>query len=51
MLERAPLGFKFKQIDNIYEKEFNNRVRYLITKLKNDNLIENVGSDKYSIWK
>ena len=20
MLERAPLGFKFKQIDNIYEK-------------------------------
>lgn len=33
------------------EKEFNNRVRYLITKLKNDNLIENVGSDKYSIWK
>ena len=29
MLERAPLGFKFKQIDNIYEKEFNNRLKKL----------------------
>lgn len=29
MRERAPLGFKFKQIDNIYEKEFNNRLKKL----------------------
>lgn len=33
------------------EKEFNNKVRYMISKLKNGNLIENIGSDKYSIWK
>ena len=40
--------------NNIYlndEKEFDNRVRYLITKPKNEGLIENIGSDKYSIWK
>ena len=29
MRECAPLGFKFKQIDNIYEKEFNNRLKKL----------------------
>lgn len=29
MQERMPLGYMFKQINNIYEKEFNNRLRTL----------------------
>lgn len=29
MQERMPLGYMFKQINNIYEKEFNNRLRIL----------------------
>ena len=29
MLGQAPLGFKFKQINTIYEKEFNNRLKKL----------------------
>ena len=29
MLGQAPLGFKFKQINTIYEKEFNNRLQKL----------------------
>ena len=29
MKERMPIGFKFKQINNVYEKEFNNRLRKL----------------------
>ena len=29
MLKQAPLGFKFKQINTIYEKEFNNRLKKL----------------------
>ncbi len=29
MQERMPLGFMFKQINTIYEKEFNNRLRTL----------------------
>lgn len=27
MKERLPLGFMFKQINNVYEKEFNNQLR------------------------
>lgn len=27
MKERMPLGFMFKQINNVYEKEFNNQLR------------------------
>ena len=29
MKERMPVGFMFKQINTIYEKEFNNRLRKL----------------------
>lgn len=29
MQERMPVGFLFKQINNIYEKDFNNRLRTL----------------------
>jgi DNA-binding MarR family transcriptional regulator len=29
MREQRPIGFKFKQINNIYEKDFNNRLRKL----------------------
>ncbi len=29
MKERMPIGFMFKQINNVYEKEFNNRLRTL----------------------
>ena len=29
MKERLPVGFMFKQINNIYEKEFNNLLRGL----------------------
>ena len=29
MKERMPVGFMFKQISTIYEKEFNNRLRKL----------------------
>lgn len=31
-------------------KELNNKVRYLLTKLKNENLIKNVGSDTKPLW-
>ncbi len=31
------------------ERKFANRVRYLITKLRNERLIENIGSNKNSI--
>lgn len=43
--------FMYPILNSNDEKEFNNKVRYMISKLKNDNLIENIGSDKYSIWK
>ena len=29
MQERLPVGFVFKQINNVYEKEFNNLLRTL----------------------
>lgn len=29
MKEQMPIGFMFKQINNVYEKEFNNRLRTL----------------------
>lgn len=29
MKERMPIGFMFKQINNVYEKDFNNRLRTL----------------------
>lgn len=29
MQERQPIGFLFKQINNVYEKDFNNRLRRL----------------------
>ena len=29
MKERQTLGFMFKQINNVYEKDFNNRLRKL----------------------
>ena len=29
MQERLPIGFLFKQINNVYEKDFNNRLRRL----------------------
>ena len=29
MQERLPIGFLFKQINNVYEKDFNNRLRTL----------------------
>ena len=31
-------------------KELNNKVRYLLTKLKNENLIKNIGSDTKPLW-
>lgn len=47
-------GIKPNADNNVYlndEKKFDNRVKYLITKLKNEKLIENIGSNKYFIWK
>lgn len=35
---------------NMTEKNKNNRVRYLLTMLKKENRIENIGSDSKSIW-
>ena len=32
------------------EKNKNNRVRYLLTMLKKENRIENIGSDSKPIW-
>ena len=29
MKERMPIGFMFKQINNVYEKDFNNRLKTL----------------------